>query len=81
MKAPRSRSEVMTDVTSVVDEIYPLYLQVFARSKLHFEKLTPEYFCRLGREMKDRMRFFVWRMEGRRSRSAFVMVHDGDNLR
>ena len=33
----------------IIDEIYPLYLQVHARSKLHFEKLTPEYFCRLGR--------------------------------
>ena len=30
----------------MIDEIYPLYLQVHDRSKLNFEKLTPEYFCR-----------------------------------
>jgi predicted N-acyltransferase len=69
--------EVLTDVTSVVDEIYPLYLQVFERSKLHFEKLTPEYFCRLGRDMKDRVRFFVWRMEGKAIAFSLCLVHDG----
>ena len=26
--APRSRCEVLTDVTPVIDELYPLYLQV-----------------------------------------------------
>src|SRR5271166_317259 len=31
--------EVLTNVSGVVDEIYPLYLQVYHRSKLHFDKL------------------------------------------
>lgn len=69
--------EVMTDVTPVVDEIYPLYLQVHARSKLHFEKLTPEYFCRLGQELPERTRFFIWRQEGRAIAFSLCMVHDG----
>ncbi|HEY5036015.1 MAG TPA: GNAT family N-acetyltransferase [Chthoniobacterales bacterium] len=68
--------EVLTDVTPVIDEIYPLYLQVHQRSKLHFETLTPEYFCRLGREMPERARFFVWRQEGRAIAFSLCLVHD-----
>ncbi|MGH8093551.1 MAG: GNAT family N-acetyltransferase [Chthoniobacterales bacterium] len=75
-KAP-IQLEVLTDVTPVIDEIYPLYLQVHARSKLHFEKLTPEYFCRLGREMPERTRYFVWRQAGRAIAFSLCMVHDG----
>lgn len=75
-KAP-IQCEMLTDVTSMVEEIYPLYLQVHARSKLHFEKLTPEYFCRLGREMPDRTRFFVWRQEGKAIAFSLCLIHNG----
>ncbi len=68
---------VLHDVTPVIDEVYPLYLQVHERSRLRFEKLTPEYFCRLGREMPDRARFFVWRQEGRAIAFSLCLVHDG----
>jgi predicted N-acyltransferase len=66
---------VSNDVRSIVDEIYPLYLQVYDRSKLHFEKLTKEYFCQLGRSMPDRVRFFVWRHQGRAVAFGECMVH------
>ncbi len=69
--------EVLNDVTPVIDEIYPLYLQVHERSKLHFEKLTKPYFCRLGRVMPERARFFVWRQEGRAIAFSVCLVHDG----
>jgi predicted N-acyltransferase len=57
--------EVVTDISSSEDELYPLYLQVYHRSKLHFEKLTKDYFCELGLRMPDKVRFFVWRQNGR----------------
>jgi predicted N-acyltransferase len=75
-RAPITR-EVLSDVTGLIDELYPLYLQVHARSKFHFEKLTPEYFCRLGREMPERTRFFVWRQEGKAIAFSLCLVHDG----
>ena len=56
---------VVGDVTPIIDEIYPLYLNVYDRSKLHFERLTKGYFCSLGRLMPDKVRFFVWRQDGR----------------
>jgi predicted N-acyltransferase len=67
---------VLEDVTPVIDEIYPLYLQVYERSNLRFEKLTEEYFCELGRRMRDRVRFFVWRQNGRIVAFASCMTHD-----
>ena len=70
---------VTNDVTSILDEIYPLYLHVYERSKLHFEKLTKEYFCRLGKMMPDRVRFFVWRREGKVVAFGECMVH-GDTM-
>jgi len=65
MQAPPIEMSVVADVTPIVDDILPLYLNVYDRSKLHFEKLTREYFCRLGKEMPDKARFFVWRQNGR----------------
>jgi hypothetical protein len=70
---------VTTDVSGIVDEVYPLYLQVYERSKLHFEKLTNAYFCRLGHSMPDRVRFFVWRQNGKAVAFGECIVH-GDTL-
>lgn len=56
---------VVTDVTPFIDDVYPLYLQVYERSKLRFEKLTKEYLCSIGRLMPDKARFFIWRQAGR----------------
>ncbi len=52
---------VVDDITPLIEDVYPLYLQVYNRSDLHFEKLSKEYFCSLGRRMADKARFFVWR--------------------
>jgi len=51
---------IVTDVTPYIAGIYPLYLAVYERSSLHFEKLTPEYFCELGQKMPDKVLFFLW---------------------
>lgn len=67
---------VINDATPVIAQIYPLYLQVYQRSKLHFEKLTERYFCDLGRRMGDKVRFFLWRQNGRIVAFATCMVHD-----
>lgn len=55
------RMSVVEDASDSVDEMHPLYLQVYERSKFHFEKLTGDYFRHLGQRMKDKVRFFMWR--------------------
>ena len=73
------KMSVINDATPVIAQIYPLYLQVYQRSKLHFEKLTERYFCDLGRRMGDKVRFFLWRQNGRIVAFATCMVH-GDAI-
>jgi hypothetical protein len=70
---------VLCDVAPVIDEIYPLYLQVYNRSKLHFEKLTKPFFCGIGRLMPDKVRFFLWRQNGRIVAFTLCMI-EGDAI-
>jgi hypothetical protein len=63
-RAPSIETSVVNDITPVIDDVYPLYLDVYHRSKLHFERLTKEYFCGLGTRMADKVCFFVWRQNG-----------------
>ena len=71
--------EVVTDVSETIDEIYSLYLQVFGRSKMQFEKLTKEYFLEIGRRMPDKARFFLWRQNGKMIAFSLCLV-EGDTL-
>jgi predicted N-acyltransferase len=68
-KAAEASSPIELDVTDspgeAIDEIYDLYEQVYARSGLHFEKLTREYFTEVARRMPDKARFFIWRQDGK----------------
>src|SRR5215470_15994576 len=73
--APAIQMSVVDDVTPVIAQVYPLYLQVYRRSKLHFEKLTETYFCELGRRMADKVRFFLWRQNGRVVAFSICMIH------
>ena len=76
-KASPIHMTVLQDVTPIINEIYPLYLQVYQRSKLHFEKLTQEYFCGIGRRMPDTARFLVWHQSGRIVAFVLCMI-EGD---
>lgn len=78
--AARSQPIEMTEVEDaapIVGELYPLYLQVYERSQLHFERLTPAFFAEIGRRMPDKARFFVWRQQGRAVAFALCMF-EGD---
>ena len=71
--------EVVDDITPHVDEIHALYLETHNRSELKFEELTKDYFCQLGNRMPDRVRFFLWRHNGRIVAFALCLVH-GDTI-
>jgi hypothetical protein len=60
-----------------VEEIFPLYWEVYQRAKLSFEVLNREYLIRLGQSMPDRIRLFLWRQEGRLVAFNMGIVHDG----
>ena len=76
-RMPPVSMEVVSDITPIAAEIHALYMQTYRRSKMRFECLTPEYFARLGREMPESVRFFLWRVDGRLAAFALCLVHDG----
>jgi predicted N-acyltransferase len=73
------RMSVTDDAASLVDEIYPLYLQVFERSSMQFEKLTKDFFRQIGQRMSDKVRFFAWRRGNMLVAFSLCMVQ-GDSL-
>ena len=68
---------IYKDVSEIIGEIYPLYEQTLARAEFSFEVLTPEFLARIGREMPDKARFFVWRLDGKIVAFNFCMLHGG----
>jgi hypothetical protein len=70
---------VTDDAANFVDDLYPLYLQVFERSKMQFEKLTKDFFRQLGQRMSDKVRFFAWRRGNTLVAFSLCMVQ-GDSL-
>lgn len=75
--APPVTMEVRPDATEFVDEIYGLYLQTFRRSEFQFEELNREYFATLGERMPDRVRYFLWRQNGKLIAFNLCVVHEG----
>jgi predicted N-acyltransferase len=76
-KAAPLELQVTQDVTPYLDELYPLYQQVYERSPLKFERLTKDYFRGLGAAMPEKVRFFMWRQDGRAVAFSLCLVHDG----
>jgi len=76
--APAIELRVVSDITPMIEELYPLYLQVYERAQFRFEKLSREFLCRLGRRMPDKVRFFVWQQQGRAIAFSLCMVQDDE---
>jgi hypothetical protein len=66
--------DIINDASAIVDELHPLYVNVFERSSLQFEKLTKEFLREIGTRMPDKVRFFVWRQDTRAVAFALCMV-------
>jgi predicted N-acyltransferase len=76
-RAPKIYMDVLSNISPYLDEIFPLYLQVHERSPMKFENLTKDYFRGLAQLMPDRVRFFIWRQEGKIIAFSCCLVHDG----
>jgi hypothetical protein len=76
---PAITMSVVDNVSAVVDDVYPLYLNVFERSPLQFEKLTKEFLCEIGNRIPDKVRFIIWRQDARTIAFALCMVQ-GDGI-
>jgi hypothetical protein len=69
---------VVTDATSFVEDIHPLYLKVFERSPLQFERLSKQFLRQIGAKMPDKARFFLWRQEEKIIAFGLCTLHGQD---
>ena len=76
---PRIELEVRNDCSEMIDEIYPLYLNVAQRSDVAFEVFTKEYFLEASRRMPERVRYFIWRQNGKAIAFSFCTIW-GDTI-
>lgn len=77
--AAKIEMQVTADASGIIDQIYPLYLQVHERSPMKFEHLSRDFFLRIAKEMPDRVRFFIWRI-GNRIVAFSLCLLCGDTL-
>ena len=75
--APPLEMTVVNDLGDAVDEALALYEQVFARSPLKFERLNRDFLRGLAERMPERVRFFLWRQQGRLVAFSLCLIHDG----
>jgi predicted N-acyltransferase len=78
-RAAKIDMEVVNDLSSIIDQIFPLYLQVHERSPMKFENLSKEFFLGIAKEMPEPARFFVWRIGDRIVAFSLTLVC-GDTL-
>ncbi len=72
--SPPITMEVLSNCTEVIDEIYPLYLQVADRAPVEFEIFSREYFLEAGKRLQDRHRYFIWRRGGKAIAFSFCTI-------
>jgi hypothetical protein len=75
--SPPLALEVWTDAEQIIDEIYPLYLDVAQTSAIRFEIFTREYFLEAGRFAPGKFRYFVWRQGSRAVAFSFCTIWNG----
>jgi hypothetical protein len=76
-KAPPLEFSSTTDLGDDAEEALALYMQVFQRSRLHFEQLNTRFLRQLTERMPDRIRYFLWKQEGRLVAFSICLVHGG----
>jgi hypothetical protein len=67
---------IVTDISPYVEEMHPLYLAVYERSALHFEKLTPEYLSQIGQRMPDKTVCFQILKDGKIVSFNLCLIQD-----
>ena len=78
-RAAKIDMEVVNDAAPIIDQIFPLYLQVHERSPMKFENLSREFFLEIAKTTPEHARFFVWRIDNRIVAFSLAVVF-GDTL-
>lgn len=65
----RAKGEVTVkseeQIEGLIEEVYRLYLNTYSAGSTRFEKLTRDFFLRVSRNMGERVRFFLYYVNGK----------------
>lgn len=75
-RAAKIDMEVVTNVAPIIDQIFPLYLEVHERSPMKFENLSREFFLGIATTMPEHVRFFIWRIDNRIVAFSLALVFE-----
>ena len=71
------RMECVSSISSELERIQELYLQVFERAEEKFERLTSDFFSAVSEQLSDRARFFFWWQGETLIAFSLCFVHEG----
>ena len=57
--------EVRDEIGGALDDAYFLYLQTLYKSEVRFERVPKDFFVNISKNMKNRVKYFLWRIDGR----------------
>ena len=66
--------EVVDHLGDVLEDAHRLYLQMIERHEIAFEMMPKEFFKKIAENMPGKIKFFLWRMEGKLVAFAFCHV-------
>ena len=77
--------EMPDNIDGLLDVFYGLYSQTFSKSNIQFQKVPKDFFTEVYRNLKSRVKYFLWRIDGKPvgfsfclvSESKFINVHIG----
>lgn len=58
----------------VLNNVYDLYLQTYEKYEMQLEKLTPDFFKNISKNMLHETKFFLWRINNKLVAFAFCLV-------
>ena len=61
---------------SALSKIYRLYLQTFDKQDMGLEKLPPDFFKCVSRNMPQEAKYFLWRIDGKMVAFAFCLIRN-----
>lgn len=62
---------------SALNEAYALYLQTYEKQAMKLEKITIDFFANISKNMPDKAKFFLWRINGKLAAFAFCLTEGG----
>ncbi|MFH0856070.1 MAG: GNAT family N-acetyltransferase [Candidatus Omnitrophota bacterium] len=82
LKKADTKAKIVLTVKNILEpeelaQAYELYLQTYNKQEMGFEKLPMDFFSSVAKNMPDKTRFFLWRIEARMVAFAFCLV-EGD---